>query len=371
MVKCGIDNSAGLRKVLQGKRLGLISNPTGVNSNLEHTVDILARNFRLVALYGPEHGIKGEQQAGKETQNSFDSKYKLPIFSLYGKSLRLNDEMLEGVDMLVYDIQDVGARFYTYTSTLAYAMEECDKRNIPFTILERPNPLGCSKCEGFAIRPELDSFVGGYGLTARYALTPGMLAMYIKDKLSLKLELNVVPCLEYDIDSIYPDTRLPWIMPSPNIPTFDSALAYIGTCIFEGTNISEGRGTTHPFEIVGAPFLDAEALVSAMRKHKLPGVLFRETHFSPTFSKFAGELCHGLQLHITDYNAFRPFQTGALIFQEICRQSDKLEYILPHFDRIAGSQMLRDNPTDVNHAIQQAEKEAMAFLNETQYLKEP
>ena len=365
MVKCGIDNIDGL-KILRGKRLGLISNPSGVNSMMEHTSDILARNFSLVALYGPEHGLKGDLQAGKQSENGVDPKTGLPIFSLYGKHYRLNDEMLDGVEMLVYDIQDVGARFYTYTSTLAYALEECAARNIPVTVLDRPNPLGCSNCEGFVIRPELKSFVGGYGLTARYAMTPGMLANYIKEKLSLRLELNVVPCLGCDNGTLYPDTNLPWVMPSPNIPTFESALAYIGTCILEGTNLSEGRGTTRPFEIVGAPFLDADSLVAAMRRHKLPGVLFRENHFIPTFSKFAGELCHGLQLHITDCAAFRPFRTGALLFQEICRQTDKLEFNLPHFDYIAGCQLLRQNPTDVENAIQQAEQEALDFQQKTE-----
>ena len=368
MIKCGIDNIEGL-KVLRGKRLGLISNPTGVNSIMEHTVDILARNFSLVALYGPEHGIKGDQQAGEKMENAIDAKTKLPVFSLYGKNYRLNDEMLRGVEMMVYDIQDVGARFYTYTSTLAYAMEECAARAIPFTVLDRPNPLGCAVCEGFVMRPELNSFVGGYGLTARYAMTPGMLANYIKERLSLKLELNVVPCLDCDNDALYPATGIPWVMPSPNIPTFESALAYIGTCIFEGTNLSEGRGTTRPFEIVGAPFLDADALVTAMRQHNLPGVLFRENHFVPTFSKFAGELCHGLQLHITDYAAFRPFRTGALLFQEICRQSDKVTFILPHFDRIAGCELLRQHPTDVEAALHQAEQEAFKFQKETEHLK--
>ncbi len=368
MTKCGIDNIKGL-KVLRGKRLGLISNPTGVNSAMEHTVDILARNFKLVALYGPEHGIKGDQQAGEKMENAIDAKTKLPIFSLYGKHYRLDDELLKGVEMMVYDIQDVGARFYTYTSTMAYALEECAARNIPFTVLDRPNPLGCSICEGFVMRSELNSFVGGYGLTVRYAMTPGMLANYIKEKLSLKLELNVVPCLNYDKNAPYPATGLPWVMPSPNIPTFESALAYIGTCIFEGTNLSEGRGTTRPFEIVGAPFLDADALVSAMRRHNLPGVLFRENHFVPTFSKFAGELCHGLQLHITDYNAFRPFRTGALLFQEICRQSDKVTFHLPHFDRIAGCELLRQNPTDVEAALQQAAQEAATFQEETEHLR--
>ncbi|MBR6372770.1 MAG: DUF1343 domain-containing protein [Victivallales bacterium] len=365
MIKNGIDNIEQL-KILEGKRLGLITNQTGVNARLEHTADILAKNFKLAALYGPEHGIRGDKQAGVKTDNAGDSQGKLPVFSLYGTTTRLTDEMLEGIDMMVYDIQDVGARFYTYTSTMAYALEDCARRNIPFVVLDRLNPLGCSVCEGFTMRSELDCFVGGYGLTSRYAMTPGMLALYIKEKLSLKGQLHIVPCLGLDAKAMFPSAGLCWVMPSPNMPTFESALAYIGTCIFEGTNLSEGRGTTRPFEIIGAPFLDAAALARTMNNHKLPGVIFRENHFIPTFSKFAGELCHGVQLHICDYEAFRPFKTGALLFQEICRQSTELKFNLPHFDRIAGCTLLRDNATDIAPLLQQAEEEAAQFMNETE-----
>ena len=368
MIRNGIDNIKQL-KILTGKRLGLITNQTGVNARLEHTADILARNFNLVALYGPEHGIRGDRQAGVNTDSTTDTQSKLPVFSLYGKTTRLTDEMLEGVEMMVYDIQDVGARFYTYTSTMAYALEECSRRDIPFVVLDRMNPLGCSLCEGFILRDEFKSFVGGYGLPARYAMTPGMLALYIKDRLSLKGPLHIVRCLGLDANAMFPDAGLCWVMPSPNIPTFESALAYIGTCIFEGTNLSEGRGTTRPFEIVGAPFLDGAALARTMNSHRLPGVIFRENHFIPTFSKFAGELCHGVQLHICDHRAFRPFQAGTLLFQEAFRQSSELKYNLPHFDRIAGCDLLRANPTDIAPLLQQADEEAAQFKLETDAIR--
>lgn len=357
----GIDNTAAVHTALKGKKLGLITNPSGVNSRLESTANILAREFNLQAVYGPEHGIRGDYQAGKSTSApKIDPELGVRNYSLYGETLRPTDEMLDGIDMMVYDIQDVGARFYTYIYTLSYAMQECAKRNIPVTILDRINPLGGTKFEGILLNPELHSFVGEYPIPTRYGMTVGEFARFANEKYHFGCKLNIVPCLGLERSKWYDASRLPWIMPSPNIPTLECAHIYIGTCIFEGTDISEGRGTTHPFEIIGAPQLDARKLAATLNALELPGVIWRPAHFTPSFSKHANELCHGVQIHVTDRNRFRSFEAGLRLFQAIHDQYPDMQMDV-RVDRLLGDVTLRSGRESVDDIIARARRESAVF----------
>ena len=356
----GIDNTEAL-EILRGKKLGLITNPTGMNANLHSTAEILKAQFDLCTVYGPEHGIRGDQQAGAHVQQEeFDAELGVRCFSLYGTTRRPTPEMLDGIEMMVYDIQDVGARFYTYIYTLAYAMEECAKAGIPVTILDRVNPLGGTIVEGILLNPELHSFVGEYPIPTRYGLTVGEYARYINDTQHIGCELNIVPCLGWKRDMLYDETRLPWIMPSPNIPTLETALVYIGTCLFEGTDLSEGRGTTHPFELIGAPQLDATRLAKELNALQLPGIIWRAAHFTPMFSKHQGELCHGVQLHITDKNSFRPFEAGLYLIDAIRRQYPDIK-MNNALDKLLGDTTYRAGEETIQELIARSHAQSAAF----------
>ena len=360
----GIDNTESLT-ILKGKKLGLITNPTGMNAMLRSTAEILKADYDLCAVYGPEHGIRGDQQAGIGVQQAeYDEELGVRCFSLYGKTRRPTPEMLEGIEMMVYDIQDVGARFYTYIYTLAYAMEECAKAGIPVTILDRVNPLGGDITEGILLNPVLHSFVGEYPIPSRYGLTVGEFARYINDTQHIGCELNVIPCLGWNRSMLYDETGLPWIMPSPNIPTLESALVYIGTCLFEGTDLSEGRGTTHPFELIGAPQLDASRLAKELNAIQLPGLLWRAVHFTPTFSKHQGELCHGVQLHITDKKCFRPFEAGLYLLDAIRQQYPEIK-MNNALDRLLGDTTYRAGQETIQQLIARANTQSNVFLEAT------
>jgi len=356
----GIDNKNAL-SVLKGKKLGFISNPTGVDKNMKSTAEILKENFSLAAVFSPEHGIRGDQQAGVSIAGAaIDSELGVPSYSLHHANVRRpTPEMLEDVEMMVYDIQDVGARFYTYIYTMAYSMEECAKLGIPFVVLDRCNPLGGLTVEGLRQNAKFNSFVGAYGICARYGLTPGEIAMYINEEYGIHADLTVVPCSGWKRSDLA-EMNGRWIMPSPNIPTSLSAFAFVATVLFEATNVSEGRGTTHPFEMIGAPFVDARKLVNAMRKYKLPGVEFRPIHYAPTFSKYAGELCHGLQLHITDTLTFTPFECGLRIVDEIRNQCSELTFTTS-FDYLLGDESYLLGKEDADTVIQRAKKESAEF----------
>ena len=314
----GIDNLRKYEHLLHGKRIGLITNPSGVTNKLEMTADILARHFKLTALFGPEHGIRGDAQAGASIEDSRDSVLDIPVFSLHGKTKRIPHEAFDLFDVLAYDIQDVGARFYTFIYPLAMAMEDAAKAGKPVVIFDRINPLGGDVTEGILLDTKnFSSFVGMYPMPTRYGLTVGEFARYINSTFRIGCELSVIPCEPHSRKTLFSQTKLQWISPSPNIPTFDTALAYIGTCIFEGTNISEGRGTTRPFELIGAPFIDAQKLVARMELHHVPGIAWRPVHFTPMYSKYSGELCHGVQLHILSHRIARPFEAGLWLCDEI------------------------------------------------------
>ena len=333
--------------LLRGKRVGLLTNPTGVDRALRSGIDLLAQHpdVDLVALFGPEHGVRGDVQAGERVADARDAATGLPVYSLYGEHREPTTRMLEGIDLLLVDLQDIGARVYTYPYTLANAMRAARRAGVAVVVLDRPNPIGGVQVEGPVLEAEYASFVGQFPIPLRHGMTLGELARLFNDEYGIGAELQVVPVRGWQRADAEPGRALPWVPPSPNMPTPDTALAYPGTVLFEGTNLSEGRGTTRPFEIVGAPFVDAEALAARMNALALPGVRFRPVWFTPTFSKHAGEACGGVQLHVFDRDAFRPVRTGIALLATIrTLHPDEFAFLAgdpPFFDKLAGNGWIR------------------------------
>ncbi len=324
-VKAGIDNISAL-SVLKEGRLGVLTAPTGVNGDLKPTYEVLAEKFNVTSLFAPEHGIRGDIQAGEHVSTYIDSETGLTVYSLYGEHKYMTDEMLDTFDILVFDIQDVGARYYTYIYSLTRSMKLCTEKGKKVVVLDRPNPVGGFIMEGITLNENFSSGVGEYAIPARYALTVGEFATYINKEKNMNCDLTVVPCEGWKRDMYFEQTGMPLILPSPNLPTVNAFINYFATCYFEGTNISEGRGTTIPFEIVGAPFIDGKKLADTLNAKKLPGVVFRSAYFTPTFSKHKGERCGGVQLHILDRDIYRPFDAGMYLLDEI-RKCEGFEFI--------------------------------------------
>ncbi|NEN86974.1 exo-beta-N-acetylmuramidase NamZ domain-containing protein [Paenibacillus elgii] len=312
MVQTGADRLSLLESELHGLRFGLLTNPTGINRRFESVIDRCAgfKSAALTALFACEHGIRGERQAGVRFGDEKDDKTGIPVFSLYGDHKRPTEEMMAGVDAVVFDIQDLGVRFYTYLSTLVYMMEACAAYGKRLIVLDRPNPLGGIVSEGGMLEAGYESMVGAWVVPFRTGLTIGEFAEYVNSHMPVRCSLQVVPLLGWRRDMEYPATGLPWIMPSPNIPTMDTVRVYAGNCLFEGTNVSEGRGTTRPFELLGAPWMDGRAVGEAVNRLGLSGVHAQPVHFTPTFSKYQGELCSGVQLFVTDPAAYRSVATA-------------------------------------------------------------
>ncbi|WP_284139213.1 DUF1343 domain-containing protein [Virgibacillus sp. LDC-1] len=307
------------KDLVKGKRIGLITNPTGVDQQLNSIVDVLYKDpeIELTALYGPEHGVRGDAQAGEYVEYYIDEQTGLPVYSLYGKTRKPTPEMLENVDLLLFDIQDVGTRFYTYIYTMAYAMEAAQENNIPFVVLDRPNPLGGQKVEGPVLDPAYKSFVGNYPIPLRHGMTVGELALLFNEAYDIDADLTVIQMNGWKRSMDYSDTPLSFVLPSPNMPTLDTAFVYPGAALIEGTNISEGRGTTKPFELIGAPFINSTAFAEAMNNIHIPGVRFRAASFTPTFSKHSGTLSHGIQIHVTNKKVYDPVTTGLHIVKTL------------------------------------------------------
>jgi uncharacterized protein YbbC (DUF1343 family) len=283
-----------------------------VDARLRHAVDLLGdvRGARLTALFAPEHGLWGAAQDLVPIAAARDPRSGLRVVSLYGDRREPTPAMLRGLDLLVIDLQDVGARYYTYQWTMALAVRACARAGVRVLVLDRPNPLRGDVVEGNVPDPAFASFVGLYPLPARPGLTLGEVARYLQRAHGLGGMVDVVAMRGWRRAMWWEDTGLPWVPPSPNMPTTDTALVYPGGCLIEGTNLSEGRGTTRPFEWVGAPWLDAHAYADALTAERLPGVAFRPARFRPTFQKWAGQVCDGVQLHVTDQARFKPFLTG-------------------------------------------------------------
>lgn len=366
-VKLGIDNIDKGMSVFEGKRVGLITNSTGMNSNFESTVDVLYAKTNLVALFSPEHGIRGAVKAGDAVNTMSDEKTKLPVYSLYGQTKKPTPEMLADIDVLAFDIQDVGARAYTYIYTMAYAMQSCRELGKTMVVFDRPNPIGGTQIEGGSVKPGFESFIGMYPIPIRHGMTVGELAQLFNKEFGIGCDLVVVEMTDWKRDMHFNDTGLPWVMTSPNIPTPDTALVYPGTGIFGGTNISEGVGTTRPFEFVGAPWLDADGLVMEMNKLNLPGVIFRPAYFMPRFGLYQGETCAGVQLYITDRKAFQPVKTGISLLYTIkgmggekfsFKRGDHREGAI---DVVVGSDMIRKGNYSLTELLDLWEKDAKQF----------
>lgn len=371
-VLLGIEVLAAERsELLKGKTVGLITNPSGMAGNLESTVAVLRRlpGVKLAALYAPEHGVRGEAQAGEFVPYYFDSKYELPVISLYGPSQKPSADMLQNIDKvmrdfdsstedkqvssetvrnldaLVFDIQDVGTRVYTYAATMAYAMQTCAESGLEFIVLDRPNPVGGNDLEGPTLEyPKYSSFIGLYPIPLRHGLTIGEMARLINDRfLGKKARLTVVPMKGWTRGMYFDGTGLPWVTPSPNMPTVETAVVYPGQVLIEGTTISEGRGTTHPFEWFGAPWIDGYEAAARLNALGLPGVVFREQWFTPTFSKFQGEKCGGCQLHVIDRTGYRPFATALEIIAVLRSLApDKFAFHDEYFDKVCGTSAVRE-----------------------------
>ncbi len=341
--------------VLKGKRVGLITNPTGVDSKLKSTVDILfeQKELKLVALYGPEHGVRGNFSAGDKVENAVDSATGLPLYSLYGKTRKPNAEMLKGIDVLIYDIQDIGARSYTYISTMGLAMEAAAENNIEFVVLDRPNPLGGMKIEGNIVEPGFTSFISQFPIPYVYGLTCGELAKMLNDEGMLtggkKCKLTVIPMKGWKRTMTFEETGLQWVPASPHIPEGSSPQYYVATGVLgELGVISEGVGYTIPFHTFAAEWIDSKIFADKLNAAKLNGLLFRPISFRPYYGKYKDKVLNGVQIHITDYSA-----VDLMSVQFICMQvhnelyPDKNPFMLADssrirmFDKVAGSDQIR------------------------------
>lgn len=321
-----VKSGAEVLEDLPGKksvRAGLITNPTAVTAALRPTYDILMEKFTLTAMFSPEHGVRGDAQAGAEITEYTDSVTGIPVYSTYGKGKPAAFAAMRELDCVFFDIADIGSRYYTYQYTMTEAMQNCADAGVPFVVLDRPPVIGCF-AEGNLLDVTYSSFVGKYATAARTGLTIGEFAKYINDSEGIGCSLTVVPCENVTRTMYFEETGLPFVLPSPNIPTVDAALVYVGTCLFEGTNVSEGRGTTKPFELFGAPWMRCRDVIAKVGKQD--GCLLRETYFTPQFSKHAGVLCAGLQLHVTDRTAFRPFDVGLRVVSAIRELHPEFEY---------------------------------------------
>lgn len=342
-----------LPKKFYGLRAGVLIHPASVNRKLVYTKDVFlkSKKIQIKAFFGPQHGIFGDTQDNMiEWEGFIDKTTGLPVYSLYGKTRKPTEQMLEGIEVFIIDLQDVGARYYTYIWTMALCIEACE-RKISLIVLDRVNPIGGHIVEGPVLKPEFSSFVGLYPLPIRHGMTIGEIAMYFKSRFYPEVDLTVIPLRGWRRNQWFDSTGLPWVMPSPNMPTLETATVYPGMCLLEGTILSEGRGTTRPFEIFGAPFIEPERLVRRLNDFKLKGVFFRPLYFSPTFNKFAGKLCGGAQIHVIDREKFKPFKTAIAILLAIKELYPEInlwrqppyeyEFEKLPFDILAGSDRVR------------------------------
>jgi uncharacterized protein YbbC (DUF1343 family) len=342
--------------LLEGRRIGLLVNATAVDAELHHAIDLLRvrSDLKITALFGPEHGVRGDAQDMISVDAARDAHSDLPIHSLYGASLESlspTAAMLDEIDVMVYDIQDVGSRYYTFVWTMVLAMRACARAGKAFCVLDRPNPLGGVHVEGGAIAPGFESFVGLVSCPNRHGMTAGEIARWRHAIEKLDLDLAVISMRGWQRDMRFDHTGLPWVSPSPNMPTTDTALVYPGMCLVEGTELSEGRGTTRPFELAGAPYVDGHRLATELAAMQLPGVRFRPTVFTPMFQKHAGKPCGGVQLHVTSPETFRPYLTGVAFLKACYDQSPAsfrwrakaYEFVdkIPAIDLLAGGDALR------------------------------
>ena len=338
---------------MAGKRIGLLCNPASVDPLFNHARDLLCERFpgKLTALFSPQHGFYSEKQDNMiESDHRADPVLNIPVFSLYGKTRIPEKEMLDRIDILVIDLQDAGTRVYTFIHTMSLCMEAARKQGKEIVVLDRPNPVGGVLVEGNLLVPEYASFVGRFPMPMRHGLTIGELALLFNDHFEIGCDLDVVPMDGWKRKMCFRDTGLPWVAPSPNLPTPDSVAVYPGQVIWEGTNVSEGRGTTQPFEVFGAPFINPDKLMKTLGG-KIPGAVLRKCAFEPTFNKWKGLLCKGFQIHVTDPNEFRPYATALKLLRAVfLNHKDPFEWKPPPyeyefgkmpFDLICGDRQIR------------------------------
>ena len=300
----------------KNQRIGIVCHQASVDARLRHIIDLLiSKGLRVTAIFGPEHGLYGNAQDQIEVPS--ETRRNIPIYSLYAETRYPPKEWLDNVDILVCDLQDVGSRYYTFVWTMALAMQACEKYGKKFVVLDRPNPINGETLEGPVLDPQFSSFVGLYPVPVRHGMTIGELALWINEGLGVGANLEVIPMKGWKRSMYFDQTGLPWVLPSPNMPTLDTAVVYPGACLIEGTNLSEGRGVTRPFEILGAPYIDENKLADRMNAQKLPGVTFRACRFEPTFHKFQATSCGGIQQHVTDRQRFKSFLTGLVVIETI------------------------------------------------------
>jgi uncharacterized protein YbbC (DUF1343 family) len=365
MVQTGLDVllEEGIRG-LRGRRVGVLCHPASVNSRLVHIVDALAAvQVNLTRLFGPEHGIRGEAQDMVGVEGDRDPRTRIPVTSLYGEaaeSLVPTAAELADIDVLLVDLQDVGSRYYTFIWTMALCLQSAARAGVAVMVLDRPNPIGGAAVEGGEVAPWAESFVGLGSVPIRHGLTIGEVARLVQAGIPwggerfakpLDCDLQVVAMRGWKRGDFFDATGLPWVLPSPNMPTVETALVYPGLCLLEGTNVSEGRGTTRPFEIIGAPFVDGYLLAASLAEQGLRGVSFRPLSFRPTFHKFAGQVCGGVQIHVSDRAAFRPYLTGVAILRALRGlvgksfrwRTEKYEFVSdrPAIDLLTGGDAIR------------------------------
>lgn len=329
----GIDRLAGMKHdSIIGRRLGVITNPTGLTSDFRSSIEVIAGlpESELTALFACEHGLRGELQAGKHVDDEVDPIFGVPVYSLYGATRKPDAAMLEKIDTLIFDIQDLGVRFYTYMTTLLYVMEACAEHGKSLIVLDRPNPLGGNRVEGGLLEPGYESMVGGWQIPISTGMTIGEYARMANDLRGTGCDLHVIGLEGWSRAMDYADTGLPWMLPSPNIPTVDTVRLYSGTCFFEGTNLSEGRGTTRPFEWIGAPWIDGEALAKAFNACQLPGIHAHSVYMTPTFSKHQGVSCGGVMLFVTDRAKLEAVRAGLVLLHLVSRMyPDSFQWLAP------------------------------------------
>ena len=348
-VLTGLDQVDEYHHLFSGKRIGIVTNHTAVNKTGNHITDIFEamENVTVTALFGPEHGVRGDAADGQRIES--DKKKKIPVYSLYGKTKKPTTEMLQNIDLLVFDIQDIGTRYYTYIWTLSYVMEAAAENNIPLIVLDRPNPINGKTVEGNL--SDTSSFVGRFPIPVRHGMTMGELAKMFKGEswVAPNLDLSVIPLKNWSRELWFDQIGLTFLAPSPNMPDLETATIYPGMCLLEGTNLSEGRGTDKPFKIFGAPWIEGERLLSYVQSYNFEGVSFKETTFTPVnipgkavHPKYENKLCNGLQIIVENRDSYKPFQTGVFIIQAIQNLYPRyFQFKQKHFDRLAGNNKIR------------------------------
>ncbi len=374
-------------ELIAGKKLGIVTNHTACDSQGRHIIDLLAEKAQITALFGPEHGIRGDSSAGENIKDGIDSITGAPIYSLYGKTFEPTPDMLQNVQLMIFDIQDVGARFYTYISTLFVVMEACARHDIPIVVLDRPNPIGGIQVEGPVISPRLQSFVGVAPIAIRHGMTVGELATmfnmegFIGHRIGANL--SVVRCKNWERSIWYDKTGLPWLAPSPNMPSLEAATIYPGGCLIEGANLSEGRGTDTPFVIYGAPWIDGTKWAEALNQEGLSGVQFEPVTFKPRSipgksenPKHKDKDCGGIRVVVTDRGVFQPVACGVAMLSTAYQQDPgKFEFRSSHLDRLWGNQQLRyhiEAGTPWTKIMEETQKSLQRFMDvRSRYLLYP